>query len=229
MARRIRTYAIALICCLAVSPAFANNETTNSSIILSGGYSKAKNACDSPWVTVAMGSGSTCSETHTALRLAYNYRFTPIWGFEASYGDLGNATGEGISTVPGLSGSLATWSTKAIGWAFSGTATVPITGGFSFFGKVGTVRAEFSESYHANSNTTGAVMQGISVNGVPISRQIKNSVTYGAGVQYELSKSFAIRAQYENFGSYDIYSAYGISNPPRIALSLASVGIVLKF
>ncbi|OIR14480.1 OmpA-like transmembrane domain protein [mine drainage metagenome] len=225
----IRTCAVALICCLAVSPAFADYESSNSSLIFSGGYSKAKNACDSPWVTVAMAPGGTCRETHTALRLAYNYRFTPIWGFEASYGDLGNATGEGISTVSATSGSLATWSTKAMGWAFAGTATVPITGAFSFFGKVGTVRAEFSESYHANSNTTGAVMQGISINGAPISRQIKNAVTYGAGVQYELNKDFAIRAQYENFGSYDIYSAYGVSNPPRISLSMISAGIVLKF
>jgi opacity protein-like surface antigen len=229
MAKRIKVYAMALICCLAASPAFAYYETSNSSLILSGGYSKAKNACDSPWVTVAMGPGSTCSESHTALRLAYNYRFTPIWGFEASYGDLGNATGQGISTVSGINGSLATWSIKALGWAFAGTATVPITSELSFFGKVGTVRAEFNESYHATSNTTGAVMQGVSINGAPISRQIKNAVTYGAGVQYDLSKDFAIRAQYENFGSYDIYSVYGASNPPRIGLSLISAGIVLKF
>lgn len=228
MARRIKVYAMALVLCLAATPASAYYETSNSSIILSGGYSKAKNACDSPWVTLGM-TGSTCSETHTAMRVAYNYRFTPIWGFEASYGDLGDATGEGISTVSGVSGTLATWSMKAMGWAFAGTATVPITGDFSFFGKVGTVRTEFSENYHATSTTTGAVMQGIALNGVPISRQIKNSVTYGVGVQYELSKAFAVRAQYENFGSYDIYGAYGVSNPPRIALSLISAGVVLKF
>ena len=117
---------------------------------------------------------------------------------------------------------------KASGWALAGTATIPVAGGFSLFGKLGTVRAEFYENIHA-STSTGVVMEGISFNGVPISRQIKNAVTYGLGVQYELNRTFALRAQYENFGSYDIYSAYGVSSPPRITLSMLSAGIVLKF
>lgn len=229
---RFKACALALVCCLVASPAFAEMGPLNSSLILSGGRSKAQNACASPWVTFELSQGSPCSENHTALRIAYNYNFTRVFGFEVSYGDLGNATAVGTSTT---FGTPATWSMKAIGWAFAGTATVPIGGGFSLLGKLGSVRAEFSENLHTNS-TTGQIMHGVSLNGVPITQLAKNAVTYGIGLQYELSRRFAIRAQYENFGKYDIYSAYGIygaatgiPTPQRIALSVATVGIVLKF
>ncbi len=225
MLLRIISSALALTCSLAAAPAFAEFESLNSSLILSGGYTKAQNACETPWLAYGINSGGSCYENHTAMRLAYNYHFTPVWGFEASYGDLGNATGNGTSSTYG---TPATWSIKVMGWAFAGTATVPIAGGFSLFGKLGTVRAEFNENLETTTGT-GVPMHGISFNGVPISRQIKNAVTYGVGVQYELNKTFALRAQYENFGSYDIYSAYGVSSPPRITLSMLSAGIVLKF
>jgi opacity protein-like surface antigen len=221
---RFKAFTVALICCFASSPVMADFETLNSSLILSGGLSKAQNACDSPWLTYGLNSGGTCKETHTALRLAYNYKFTPVWGIEASYGDLGNATGNGTSTAYG---TPATWSMKAIGWSFAGTAAVPVGGGFSLLGKLGTVRAEFTETIHTTS-TTGQVMQGITFNGAPITRQDKNALTYGIGLQYELNKQFALRAQYENFGKYDMYGSYGIS-APRIGLSLISAGLVLKF
>lgn len=94
-------------------------------------------------------------------------------------------------------------------------------------GKLGGVRAEFNEEIHTTSNA-GAVMYGVTFNGVPITRLAKNSLTYGIGFQYELSRKFAIRTQYESFGKYDIYGAYGMS-VPRIALSAATIGIVLRF
>lgn len=231
---RFRTGALALVCCLAASPAIAEIGPLNSSLILSGGRSKAQNACASPWVAYALSPGSTCSENHTALRIAYNYNFTPVFGFEVSYGDLGNATGRGTSTNYG---TPANWSMKAIGWAFAGTATVPIGGGFSLLGKVGGVRAEFSENIQTTDNL-GQIRGGTgsTLNGVPIINGAKNALTYGIGLQYELSRQFAIRAQYENFGKYDMYSAYGIygaatgiPTPARIALSLTTIGIVLKF
>lgn len=230
---RFKTCVFALICCLAASPAMAEFDTWNSSLILSGGRSKAQNACLSPWVTYGFNQGGTCSENHTALRLAYNYQFTPILGFEVSYGDLGNATGAGTSSNYG---TPATWSMKAIGWAFSGTATVPIGGGFSLLGKLGRVRAEFSENVQTTDNT-GAIRGGTgsTFNGVPIINGARNAWTYGIGLQYELNKQFAVRAQYENFGKYDMYGAYGlytsfgIPTPPSIALSVISAGIVLKF
>lgn len=221
---RFKAFVVALICCLASSPVLADFETLNSSLIFSGGLSKAQNACASPWLTYGLNQGGTCKENHTALRLAYNYKFTPIWGVEASYGDLGNATGDGTSTAYG---TPATWSIKAIGWSFAGTAAVPVGGGVSLLGKLGTVRAEFTETIRTTS-TTGQVMQGITFNGAPITRQNKNALTYGIGLQYELSKKFALRAQYESFGKYDMYGSYGIS-APRIALSIISAGVVLKF
>ena len=195
----------------------AETEPMSSSLILNGGYSSEKNACASPWLS-GLNPGGSCSEGNTALRLAYDYQITRTWGFEISYGDLGNSTGSGTWASNGLP---ATWSMKAIGWSYAGTATVPLGDGLSLFGKLGTVRAEFSESLQAGTLAT-------SWNGVPISRQIKNALTYGFGLQYELSKKYALRTQYENFGTYDIYGAYGTSSS-RIGISMVSAGMVLKF
>lgn len=219
---RFKIFALALISCLAVSQAFAENEPLNSALILNGGLSKANNACSSPWV-LGFTPESTCSENHTALRLAYSYQFAPVWGLEVSYGDLGNAAGNGTWTAYG---TPAKWSMKVIGWSYAGTATVPIGGGFSLLGKIGTVRAEFSENLQTTSYAI--VGQSALLKGGPIPQQVKSAMTYGIGIQYDYAKTFALRAQYENFGTYDVYGSYGVSLP-RISLSLISAGAVIKF
>ena len=82
---RITTSALAVIFSLAAAPAYAEFESLNSSLILSGGYTKAQNACASPWLAYGVSSDGTCYENHTALRLAYNYQLR-------RYGDLKRAT-----------------------------------------------------------------------------------------------------------------------------------------
>lgn len=215
---------LAMTCCFASSQVMAA-ESWNSSIIFSAGYSKEKNGCQSPWLTTMVPGTSSCSENGKTYRFAYDYQFTPTWGLEVSYGDLGKAKGSGTTNVPG--GGHATWSMIAEGLIIDGTGTLRVSDGLSYFGKLGVVRAHFAESIETTIN--GAPFHGVAFNGVPTIDEEKNFLTFGFGMQYDFDSSYAIRAQYEYFGSYDIYSAYGVSSPPRIHLSMVSAGLVLKF
>lgn len=112
---RFRTLGLALICCLVTSPVLAAGNW-NSSVVFSAGYGKEQGACESPWNTVFI-PGGTCSERRSAFRFAYDYHFTPVWGFEVSYGDLAKAEASGMS----ITGYPGTWKMKATGWAVAAT------------------------------------------------------------------------------------------------------------
>jgi OmpA-OmpF porin, OOP family len=223
MIYRVKAWMVGLLACLMILPPAAALQLSHS-LVLSAGRSKAQNACASPWLTAGFQPGASCSENHTSYRLAYDYSITPIWGFEISYGDLGDAEGSGGNY---LTGEAATWSMKSIGWAFAGTGTFPLGRGFSLLGKIGGVRAEFREKYHTTMGGVG--YHGIALNGVGIISEAKNGLTYGLGLQYDLDQTFAFRAQYENFGKYAVYNEYGLSAPPEISFSMFSAGLVLKF
>lgn len=221
MAIRFKILWAMLLCSLTISPATAAQLW--NSLVLSAGHSKAQNACTSPWVSGAFNPGASCSEGHAAYRFAYSRNFTPVWGVEISYGDLGDAEGVGTFVI---GGAPATWSMKSVGWAFAGTGTFPIGKGFTLLGKIGGVRAEFREEFHSSIAT--APVHGVSYNGIGIISGAKNGLLYGVGLQYDLNNTYAIRAQYENFGKYTVYDVYGVTTP-KISLSMVSVGLVLKF
>lgn len=65
--------------------------------------------------------------------------------------------------------------------------------------------------------------------GVPVTNVEKYAPTYGVGFQYDFAKNFGLRFQYENFGQYDIYSAYGVTTPDKISLTAASAGLVISY
>jgi opacity protein-like surface antigen len=220
---RFRTLGLALIGCLATSPVFAA-ETWNSSIVLSAGYAKEKDACTSPVIAGEYYPGATCSEKHSVFRFAYDYQFTPLWGFEISYGDLAKAQASGTEYFDGYPGA---WKMKANGWAIAGTATVPMGGGLSLLGKIGGVRAEFDESDTTYCGSCTPVGDWVLKDQYRI-HTAKSGLTYGLGLQYDFNNTFAIRAQYENFGKYTFTHPYNGSTF-KMSLSQVSAGFVFKF
>jgi len=198
----------------------ADKENSNS-IILSGGRSIAQNGCQSPWAKVGTHT-SECTESAPMYRLAYNYKFSPSWSIEISGGDLGRPNVEGTYL-----GGPSTWEMKIDGWAIAGIGLISIGKSFSFFGKLGYVRPHFRE--HFGVYTGGVWYYGSTYNGVSTIDEDRGGMTYGAGFQVDFTKSVGLRFQYENFGQYDIYSAYGVSNPDKISISTVSAGLVLSF
>jgi opacity protein-like surface antigen len=205
-----------LTCCFIVSPVVAD-ELWHSSVIFSAGYAKEQNACAAPWLSIDM-TGGTCSEKQRVYRFAYNYHFTPIWGLEISYGDLAKSEAFGTSLT---SGEAEQWNMKSSGWAIAGTGTLPIRGKLSLLGKIGGVRAEFDENIYTT-------FSGVPYYGLHTIRCAKNALTYGIGLQYDFNATYALRAQYENFGKYDLTSPLDGSTF-KVSLSQISAGLVLKF
>lgn len=221
MSAHFKVGILAIVICLLVSPAMAA-EISKSSLVFSGGRSIAQNSCESPWVALGADPGFACGEDDTIYRIAYIYKFTPVWGVEISGGDAGYAHGSGTQ-----SGDPYTWQMKADGWTVAGIGNLSIGQSFSLFGKLGFMRTQLKEDIRRNF--AGVWMEGVSLNGVPTTNVEINTLTYGAGFQYNFTENYALRLQYENFGQYDVYSAYGLSTPKRISLAAVSAGLVLSF
>lgn len=216
---RFKVLILSLFVLLIASPALAAEKESSSSLILSGGRSVARNACESPWVAVG---GGECSETNKIFRIAYNYKFSPAWGFEISGGDLGDARSEGTYL-----GNPYSWQMKADGWTLAGIGYLNMGSNFSLFGKLGIVRTHLIE--HIGTTVGGVAKYGASLNGVPTTLEEKYAPTYGVGFQFNFAKNIGMRFQYESFGQYDIYSAYGVSTPEKISLTAVSAGLMISY
>jgi OOP family OmpA-OmpF porin len=219
---RCKTWVLALLLGISASPAIASNEY-NSSIIINAGYGKAQNACTSQWASNGI-PGASCSEQRPVFRFAYDYQFTPVWGFEISYGDLAKAEAHGTA----FTGYPGVWRMKASGWAVAGTGTFPMGGGFYLLGKIGGVRAEFDENLHTYCTICSGAPGDYSLKDSARIKTAKGALTYGIGLQYNFNETIAVRAQYESFGKYKLTSpAFG--ETLKINLSQISTGFVLKF
>jgi OmpA-OmpF porin, OOP family len=130
-------------------------------------------------------SCDSCPAYDNAYRLGGGYQFTPVLGLEANYGKF--PTSHSIVTVGGVTLDEATRNSVI---QVDATATIPFAKAFFVIGKLGIAKTKYAIG----------------------TRTIRE--TYGVGVEYDLSKQFAIRAQYE-----EVMYAFG----------LISAGIVMKF
>lgn len=190
--------AMPLLLVMAASPAMAESYYAAFDV----GQSKAKDAC-----TGAPGGWTGCTDTATAFRIAGGYQFTPMWGAEVSYGDLGS-TSLGSGTILGIpvSGDY-----KASSLQFSGTGTFPLGAGFSLIGKLGIARTDLNISASG-----GGVFSSESAT--------TTKLAYGIGAQYDFTRNVAVRAQYEDLGIVGDSNTTGTSK-----VTLLSAGLVYKF
>ncbi len=106
------------------------------------------------------------------------YQFTPNWGAEAQYSDLGNR-----SLVATNAGAvIATGNVSATQFSIAATGTLPLASGFSLIGKLG-----FS------NNSPKLTLPLSSVNGA-------TSVMVGIGASYNFTPAISARLEYEDFG-----------------------------
>ena len=130
-------------------------------------------------------TGAPDKTTDTAYKLYGGYQFTPNWGVELGYNDLGNKYSV-RETTAGIPSSMTY---KLNSWYVAATGTLPLQGGFSVFGKLGV---------SANKSSGNAVC----VLGVceDVGSESKTDVMVGVGAQYTFMKHWAARLEYENYG-----------------------------
>ncbi|BBI98522.1 hypothetical protein FGKAn22_02150 [Ferrigenium kumadai] len=196
----MKKIAAALLLSTAVAaPAFAADSAFYAAFDI--GQSNAKDACN------GIPAGVSCKKTDTAVRLAGGYQFTPIWGAEISYADLGKARASGL--ILGIPVSV---DSKSNSVQLAATGTFPISGGFSILGKLGIARTEVK--------TSGSVLGIV----VASAKATSTKAAYGIGAQYDFTKNVSVRAQYEDLGTVGDANTTGASK-----LTLVSAGLVFKF
>lgn len=135
------------------------------------GQSKAKDIC-----TAAGGAGVRCDETALSYKLFGGYQFNRNWGAEVGYTDLGKVKAESAA------GSVE-FSSK--GFEFLGVGTYPFNDKWAAYAKLGL----FSWGTDLKDGTAGGA--SASARG--------NDFTYGFGVKYDFSKTFAVRVEYQQY------------------------------
>lgn len=180
---------------------------------LNVGQSKAK-IDDAKITSSLLGAGFTGvsisdSNTHLGYKIFAGYEFNRYFALEGGYFDLGKF-GFSATTVP--AGSL-TGSARFKGLNFDAVLSLPLTEKFSVFGRAGLAYAEAKDSFSG----TG----GVNVLNPNPSKRAAN-FKYGAGVQYDFTKSFGMRAEAERYRVNDAINNKG-------DIDLLSLGVLLRF
>jgi OmpA-OmpF porin, OOP family len=199
------TFNLLAILLLAISPPAAMAENSNLYGAIDLGQSTSEDSCKN------LPAGYSCTKTATAYRISGGYQFTPTLGIEVGYGDYGTTKLSAIA-IPGL-----TWNAEAkmSGLTLAATGSFPISESFSLLGKLGIARTS------VKSSGSGAYL-GTPL--TPLSSSFSSTTaTYGLGAQYSLTKSLAIRAQYDDLG------VVGDATNGKSRITLLTAGVVVKF
>jgi len=160
------------------------------------GQSKVKDFCS--------GFAVPCEDTDTALRILGGYQFNKHFALELGYSQLGEAS---INNGGGLFAKV-----EATAWELVAVGMLPVADRFSIYGKIGMYRADSDFS-------TNIVLPGL-----PQSfSESNNDLTFGFGLQFEISRNLALRAEYQR------YQDLGGPQIGESDLDVMSIGLTYRF
>lgn len=145
----------------------------------------------------------------TGFKIFGGYQFNPYFSLESGYFDLGKLHYTSVTLPDGvLSGH-----SRIRGLNLDAVGFLPFTEKFSAFGRIGVNYAEVKDKFSG----TGLIY-------VPDSTPSKRDLNYkfGAGVQYDFTPTFAMRAEAERYRVKDAVLKKG-------NVDLISVGVVYRF
>ena len=138
----------------------------------------------------------SCDVRDTGGTLRAGYRFSPYWGVEGRYIDLGKVSARSISSISIPAGtplSFATTEYQGTGGGLDVFVSWPITERFSISGMAGVARMK-SKSRFAIDNFAGTG----GTNAFTASRS-DNETYYGLGLSYALTQALAITLEAERY------------------------------
>jgi OmpA-OmpF porin, OOP family len=155
------------------------------------------------------GGTTNCSTGSTAYRVGGGYQFTPNYGIELSYADLGNINPVSAPAFGYYQNNYATTVQAAV------TGKLPVGQGFFLIGKLGVAHTEFDESWVNNAGHFSA-------------KSRDDKAAYGIGAQYDFRNRFAVRVQYEDFGVVGT-PVVGQTGTGISRVTLLSAGVIYNF
>jgi len=204
---------LSLVALALIASPYAQAQDSGWYLGLNAGKTKAK--IDDARITgLIVPAGFTVTSINdddrgNGLKVFGGYEFNRYFSLEGGYFDLGKL-GYTAQTVPAgtLNGEI-----KVKGFNFDAVLSLPFTEKFSVFARVGVTNAQAKDEFVG----TGAV---VVMNSSPSERA--TNVKYGGGLQYDFTKSFAMRAEMER---YRINDAVGNKGD----IDLVSLGVLFKF
>ncbi len=152
------------------------------------GQSNATGLTASGAATATKNYSATLDASANSWKLYGGYQFTPIWGVEVQYSDLGTRSGNMAFTGAVVGNAKLTTST-ASQWGIAGTGTLPINNDFYLMGKLG-----------ATSNSTGDLTATVGTTSATAKGTSNTDLLAGVGAGYNFTKNLGVRLEYENFG-----------------------------
>jgi len=128
------------------------------------------------------------AENTTPFRLGVGYQFNQNFGLEGSYTDFGKSN----ITASVLGIGLSAGDVKANSTGIAAIAYLPVSDTIELFGKVGYNSTKMTLTPSAVFAAAGATT----------SSSTKSKAAFGLGVKFNINKQVALRAQYEDFGSF---------------------------
>ena len=154
------------------------------------------------------------NESSSGYKLQLGYQFNPHFAVEGGYVDLGKFKGTNNTSTP--AGSLSN-EMSATGWNATAVGLLPMSEKFIALGKAGLLLS--SAKY--DLSTTGSMTTG----SMPRSGSKSDiNLIYGLGLQYNLNKTLAFRAEFETFT--DIRGGDSVEKRDVV---LYSAGLIVKF
>jgi OOP family OmpA-OmpF porin len=157
---------------------------------------------------------STVNCKCTDFKLYAGYGLNGHFAIEGGYVNLGKLDATGTFTAP-LPGGVFSDSIKADGWNVDVVAAAPVTENLSVYGRLGLIRASVTANIVAST--------GFFTLALP-SRAISTNAHYGAGLQYNFSRNWGIRGEWEKFNKLGDPNTTGQGD-----IDLYSLGAIYRF
>ena len=171
-----------ILMAVAVLGAFAAAPASAQWYVAGGvGSAQAKFGSTSPAAGVTLNGNSS---RDTSWKVYGGYQFTPNWGIEAQYANLGRYSYTVTNGAASGSGNY-----RADQWSIAGTGTLPLSNDFYLMGKLGV-----SSNHVSGTNATAGNVTVTTTSGS------KSDLLAGVGVGYNFNKNIGLRFEYENFG-----------------------------
>jgi OOP family OmpA-OmpF porin len=210
--KKLHALCLASLAALACTPVLAQNEGHFYGGI---GAGRSQSKIDDDRINAALiGSGATSTSiTHDQRDAAYKvfggYQFSPNFGVEGGYFNLGEFGFKSTTTPAGtLDGRI-----KADGLNLDLVGTLPVNDQLSLLGRVGMIRARARDTF----TTTGALSVAN-----PRPETTQQNYKAGVGFAYKFSPSMTLRGELER---YRINDAVGNNGD----INMASLSLVFPF
>ncbi len=184
------------------SAALANGGAGSFYLALDSALARFNDACSGVEAT----SPIVCRNTDSTVRFAGGYQFTPLWGMEVSFANMGQSSLTG--TVGGTSGTAHLQATAT---QISATATYEVNAAFAVLGKLGIVNSYLKKSVAPAGFLGGDASAS------------RTTLGFGVGGQITFTAHTGLRFLYEDLGSF----GSAATGTPK--LQLFSTGFVFRF